>query len=118
MGKCSKTCLLKVQKNQGKPASAVTGNFDNYNTSVSEIIKILGWMTMHERFCYFIPVLVYNVLTIKQQSACLYSYNMSVIPMVKILEILIICAYEFHLTIVPSLSHHLDIEPHLLSQVM
>ena len=39
----------------------MTGNFD-FNSSVSLIIKQLGWMSITERFYYFIAVLVYKCI--------------------------------------------------------
>ena len=60
-GSCSKTLLCSVQKLQNKAARAVTGNFD-FNSSVSDMIKQLGWMNITKRFNYFMLILIYKCL--------------------------------------------------------
>ena len=60
-GSCSKSRLSFIQTLQNKAARAVTGNFD-FNSSVSLIIKQLGWMSINKRLYYFIAVLVYKCI--------------------------------------------------------
>ena len=54
---CVKSLLYSVQKLQNKAAHKVTGNFD-FNSSVSDMTKQLGWMNISKRFIYFMLILI------------------------------------------------------------
>ena len=56
-GYCSKSLLYSVQKLQNKAAHPVTGNFD-FNSSISDMNKQLGWMNISKRFIYFMFILI------------------------------------------------------------
>ena len=60
-GSCSKSLICSVQKLQNKAARVVTGNAD-FNFSVSDMIKQLGWMNISKRFNYFMFILIYKCL--------------------------------------------------------
>ena len=60
-GNSSKQNLSSIQRLQNRAARAVTGDFD-YSSSVSGIIKDLGWMNLNQRFSYFLSILVFKCL--------------------------------------------------------
>ena len=60
-GNCPKVYLDQIQRLQNRAARAVLGNFD-YSASVSQMIRDLGWMRIHEPYLYHTSVLVYNCL--------------------------------------------------------
>ena len=60
-GPSSKTNVNTIQRLQNRCARAVTGDF-SFETSVSYLIKSLGWMTIQERLHYFTSCLMYRCL--------------------------------------------------------
>ena len=60
-GSTSQKNLKLLQRLQNRCARAVTGIFD-YTSSVSALIKILGWMNISQRHSYFISCLVFKSL--------------------------------------------------------
>ena len=60
-GNCPQIYRSKVQKLQNRSARAVLGNFD-YTASASAMVTELGWMSVDQRFDYFIDILMYKCL--------------------------------------------------------
>ena len=60
-GSTSQKNLKLLQRLQNRCARAVTGIFD-YISSVSALIKTLGWMNISQRHSYFISCLVFKSL--------------------------------------------------------
>ena len=58
-GSCCKTYLCTLQRMQNRCARIVSKNFD-FNVSVSLLIKNLGWMNIHNRFLYFVGIIMFK----------------------------------------------------------
>ena len=60
-GACALKYINLIQRPQNGAARGVTGIFD-YNQSVSAITNSLNWMTVKNRYFYFLGIFVYKCL--------------------------------------------------------
>ena len=58
-GDCANKYIKQLQRLQNRAARAVTGIFD-YHASVSAMIHTLKWMTVENRYKYFLAILAYK----------------------------------------------------------
>ena len=58
-GACANKYIKQLQRLQNRAARAVTGIFD-YHASVSAMIHTLKWMTVENRYKYFLAILAYK----------------------------------------------------------
>ena len=60
-GNCPNVYRDQIQKLQNRAAHTIFGNFD-YTSSVLNMIHELRWMNIHQRYQYFILLLMYKCL--------------------------------------------------------
>ena len=59
-GNCAKTHLSIIQKLQNRAARILTGKYDYNLYPSSTLIRDMKWMSISQRFIYFISILMYN----------------------------------------------------------
>ena len=73
-GACALKYINLIQRLQNRAARAVTDIFD-YNQSVSAIINSLKWMTVKNRYFYFLGIFVYKCLNHIAPSSLVERFN-------------------------------------------
>ena len=61
-GNCAKTHLSIIQKLQNRAARILTGKYDYNLYPSSTLIRDMKWMSISQRFIYFISILMYNCI--------------------------------------------------------